>query len=66
MDKDKIRHLYKTVTWRILATTDTFLLAFILTGTFEVASAIAMLEIMTKTVLYYIHERVWFKHIRMD
>ena len=54
--KSKIRRsLVKTLTWRILATTDTFLISWIITG------AIAGIEVITKMALYYAHERGWSK-----
>ena len=61
---DKKRNLTKTFTWRILATTDTFLIAWIITGKVDWAAGIASIEISTKTILYYWHERVWYRHIK--
>ena len=49
----------KTLSWRVLATTDTFLISWLLTGTVAIAASIASLEVITKMVLYYIHERAW-------
>lgn len=60
----KKRHLAKTLTWRILATTDTFLIAWIITGNIDWAAGIAGIEVLTKMILYYWHERVWYKHIK--
>lgn len=51
--------MLKTLTWRITATTDTFLISWLLTGTATIAAGIAGLEVLTKMVLYYIHERLW-------
>ena len=61
---DKKRHLAKAFTWRVLATTDTFIIAWIITGQVNWAAGIASLEVLTKTILYYMHERVWYKHIK--
>ena len=55
------RSLVKTLTWRILATTDTFLISWIITGAISLAGAIAGIEVVTKLVLYYAHERGWNK-----
>lgn len=60
----KRRHLAKTLTWRILATTDTFIIAWIITGTVSFAASIASIEVLTKMVLYYWHERAWYKFSR--
>ena len=38
---DKKRHLAKTLTWRVIATTDTFLIAWIITGKIDWAAGIA-------------------------
>jgi len=53
------RSLAKTVTWRVLATTDTFLIGWLVTGSVEFAGSIASLEVITKMALYYVHERFW-------
>ena len=55
----KKRSFFKTLTWRILATTDTFVLSFFITGNLVFAGSIASVEVLTKLVLYYWHERVW-------
>jgi uncharacterized membrane protein len=60
----KRRHLAKTLTWRVLATTDTFIIAWIITGTVSFAASIASIEVLTKMVLYYWHERAWYKYSR--
>lgn len=56
------RHLAKTLTWRVVATTDTFLLAWLITGKVDWAGMIAGFEVATKMILYYYHERVWYKY----
>jgi len=53
------RSLAKTLTWRILATTDTFIISWFVTGTWTLAGAIAGIEVVTKMFLYYGHERLW-------
>lgn len=58
------RHIAKTLTWRVLATTDTFLIAWLITGQVDWAVGIASIEVATKMFLYYWHERVWYKHIK--
>ena len=61
---EKKRHLAKTITWRIIASADTFLIAWLITGHFDWAGAIAGIEVVTKMFLYYIHERAWYKFSR--
>ena len=53
------RSFYKALTWRILASLDTFLVSFIITGRFDWATSIAIFEIITKSIIYYLHERIW-------
>ena len=53
--------LAKTLTWRIIATSDTFLISWIITGAATLAGAIAGIEVVTKMFLYYLHERGWNK-----
>jgi len=57
----KKRHIAKAFTWRVVGTIDTFILAWLLTGSIELGAAFSGIEIMTKTVLYYVHERAWYK-----
>jgi len=55
------RHLAKSITWRAIGTLDTFLLGWIISGDIKVGVAIGGFEIITKMVLYYFHERLWYK-----
>ena len=54
------RHLLKTVSWRIIGTLDTVLLSWIISGNPLTGVKIGLVEIVTKMVLYYLHERVWY------
>ncbi len=56
---DPKRSASKTLTWRAVATTDTFLIAWFVTGEPWVGVSIASIEFFTKIVFYYIHERAW-------
>ena len=57
----KKRHLLKTITWRIIGTLDTMILSWAITGSLKIGMAIGGVEVITKMVLYYFHERVWYK-----
>ena len=61
--RSSVRHLLKTVTWRVIASIVTFLIALAIFNqdqyAMEKASGIAMVEIFLKIGLYYLHERVW-------
>jgi uncharacterized membrane protein len=58
------RHLAKTVSWRILGTLDTMILSAIITGSWQVGLTIGGVEVFTKMILYFLHERVWYKYIK--
>ncbi|MEQ8345338.1 MAG: DUF2061 domain-containing protein [Sneathiellaceae bacterium] len=53
------RSLLKTLTWRITATADTFAISWVVTGSLVFAGSIASVEVATKMVIYYLHERAW-------
>ena len=55
------RHLAKTFTWRFIATTDTILIAYMISGDLNSGLKIGGIEVLTKMILYYSHERIWFK-----
>ena len=55
------RHILKTISWRIIGTLDTMILSWIITGNWKFGLAIGGVELLTKMVLYYFHERVWYK-----
>ncbi|MBF01564.1 DUF2061 domain-containing protein [Flavobacterium coralii] len=55
------RHIAKAVTWRILGTIDTMVLAWIISGDPMIGLKVGLAEVLTKMVLYYLHERIWFR-----
>lgn len=55
------RHIAKTITWRVVGTIDTIILSWIVTGNPLAGLKIGLAEVTTKSVLYYLHERVWYK-----
>ncbi len=57
----RARSAAKMSTWRVLASLDTMLLALFFTGNLKVAASIGGIEILTKLVLYFLHERLWLK-----
>jgi adenylylsulfate kinase len=56
---NKIRSVYKSITWRILATFTTVTLVFVFTNESQLALNIGVLEIVSKMFLYFLHERMW-------
>ena len=53
------RSLMKAVSWRMVGTVDTFTISFFVTGRVSIAGSIAAVEVVTKILIYYLHERVW-------
>ena len=58
---DRKRHIVKTITWRLIGTLDTMLLGWIISGDPMIGVKIGFLELFTKMILYYFHERVWYR-----
>jgi uncharacterized membrane protein len=55
----RIRSFCKAVSWRATGAVDTFIISYLVTGRFVLAGSIVSIEVMTKIVLYYFHERLW-------
>jgi len=55
------RHIAKTITWRLIGTIDTVLLAWLISGNPLTGLKIGFAEVITKMILYYFHERTWYK-----
>ena len=53
------RSIAKAVTWRMMASLDTFVISFLVTGRVGIAGSIAGIEMLTKIAFYYLHERIW-------
>ncbi|TXE19102.1 DUF2061 domain-containing protein [Psychroserpens burtonensis] len=60
-DQSHKRHIAKTITWRIVGTLDTVILSWIISGSPIIGLKIGLAEVVTKMLLYYFHERAWFK-----
>lgn len=56
------RHLAKTITWRVVGTMDTMLISWLITGNPWIGVQIGVAELLTKMLLYYVHERVWYRY----
>ncbi len=57
------RHLAKAVTWRVVATTATVVIVGFSTGDWRVGAGVGVIELPTKMLLYYLHERFWYKFV---
>ena len=55
------RHIAKTISWRLVGTADTMLLSWLITGDMKAGFQIGFADVTIKMLLYYLHERAWFK-----
>jgi uncharacterized membrane protein len=57
--ESRLRSVLKGVSWRILATLTTIMIAYVITGQVDDALKIGGYEFFIKMVVYYFHERAW-------
>ena len=60
------RHILKTISYRILGTLTTVIIAYSLGASLKVSSMLGVSELVLKPVIYFLHERLWYKHIRIN
>jgi uncharacterized membrane protein len=53
------RSLLKAVSWRVIATMTTILIAWLVYGDIKPALAIGGIEFIAKFLIYYLHEWAW-------
>ncbi|MCB0654237.1 MAG: DUF2061 domain-containing protein [Saprospiraceae bacterium] len=54
-----VRSVVKSISWRMLGTMDTVIISWLITGTLSIAFSIGAVELCSKMVLYFFHERMW-------
>jgi len=54
-----LKSFMKSLSWRIVGTIDTMVISYFITGKISLAVSIGSIEVLTKTILYYFHERIW-------
>ena len=57
--ESRLRSVLKALTWRVVATLTTGVIAFAITGRLVIAIQIASIEAGAKLFVYYFHERAW-------
>lgn len=57
------RHIAKTISYRLFGSVFTIGLTYYLTGDAVVSSSLGIGELLVKPVLYFFHERIWYKWI---
>lgn len=59
------RHIFKTISYRILGTLTTVLTAYLFGLSLEVSSLLGATELVLKPIIYFLHERIWFKYVKL-
>lgn len=59
------RHIAKTISYRIISTLVGFLIMWKATGSIKFGAAFGIVELVYKPLQYYIHERIWYKYIKI-
>ena len=59
MHEKRHRSIAKAASWRIVGTIITMLLVLIMTGKWQLSVGIGFFELISKSLIYYIHERAW-------
>ncbi len=59
------RHILKTISYRILGTLITVGGAYSLGVSIELSSLLGIGELLLKPIVYFLHERIWYKFIRI-
>ena len=54
------RHLIKTFSWRAVGSLTTLIVSWIVTGNPLTGFKIGLFETLTKMILYYLHEKMWY------
>ena len=60
-----VRHILKTLSYRIFGTLVTVITAYSLGASIELSSLLGVGELMIKPIVYFFHERIWYKFIRI-
>jgi len=55
------RHIIKTFSWRLVGSVDTIIFAWLLTGNPLTGLKIGLFETISKMLLYFGHEKLWYK-----
>jgi uncharacterized membrane protein len=59
-NKPVFRHIMKTISYRLLATTVTVFSALVFGLPIEYSALLGLGEICVKPILYFAHERAWY------
>jgi len=58
------RHFIKTISYRIVSTTISFLTMWLITKNIKIGLMFSFTELIFKPIIYFLHERIWYKWIK--
>ena len=58
------RHIAKAISYRFIGSLQTVLIGYALTGSIYISSIAGVVELVVKPIIYFIHERIWYKFIK--
>jgi uncharacterized membrane protein len=58
------RHIAKAISYRFIGSLQTVLIGYALTGSIYISSIAGVVELVVKPIIYFIHERIWYKYIK--
>ena len=61
MSEKNSRSIAKAVSYRVFGSIVTFAIALLLTGDVVISSAVGVADLFAKSILFYLHERLWNK-----
>jgi len=57
--ESRLRSILKACSWRFVATSTTFAITYLVSGKVDFAVTVASVEVVSKMLFYYLHERAW-------
>lgn len=58
------RHILKTITYRVISSSIGFGTIWYLSGDIRIGATFGFGELVLKPVIYFLHERFWYKYIK--
>jgi uncharacterized membrane protein len=60
-----LRHILKTISYRLLGTLTTVLVALSCGVSLQMSSLLGVGELTLKPIIYFFHERMWYKYVKI-
>jgi uncharacterized membrane protein len=57
------RHIAKTISYRIIGSLFGFFTMWYITGNILIGGTFSIVEILIKPIIYFAHERIWYRYI---